>query len=114
MALTSCPARARAIALAALGAFAAGAPALAGCSAGPINVITIDPNSLSMGLVAHWPFDDAAGTVLTDRSGYGRDGVIGPVGATWIAGRFGGALHFDAGEVTVPSFPQATGSWSVA
>jgi hypothetical protein len=111
MAVTSLHRRSRADLVRGVAA-AAAAAALAGCSAGPINVITIDPNSLTTGLVAHWPFDDGAGTVLTDRSGYGRDGAV--IGGTWIAGRFGGALHFDAGEVTVPSFPQPGTSWSVA
>jgi hypothetical protein len=53
------------------------------------------------------------GTTVVDRSGYGRNGTL--TGGSWIAGRFGGALHFaDGARVAVPSFPQATASWSVA
>lgn len=96
------------------GLFAVPAAALAsGCSAGPIDAIDLAPDSLRNGLVAHWSFDDGAGDVLSDRSGNRRDGAI--TGATWIAGRFGGALHFGGdGAVTVPSFPVATASYSVA
>ena len=55
--------------------------------------------------------------MAADRSGHGFNGTL--KGGTWITsqrGLFGGALHFDVGdEISVPSFPQATGSsWSVS
>ena len=84
-----------------------------GCSAGPLNVLGVEKNSLSLGLIAHWSCDEGAGSTLVDRSGNGHDGVI--AGATWIAGEFSGALHFDgAGSVIVPNFPQAASNWTVA
>jgi hypothetical protein len=89
---------------------------VSGCSPGTIDVIDIDPRSLHQDLIAYWSFDGgaAAGTTLHDDSKNGHDGAI--AGATWIAdGRFGGALRFSTGEVTVPSFPQPApdDSWTV-
>jgi len=45
------------------------------------------------GLVAQWHFDEGSGSVLADSSGNGNDGVIH--GATWVEGKYGGALSFD-------------------
>ena len=45
------------------------------------------------GLVAEWHFDEGSGSVLKDSSGNGNDGVI--YGATWVDGRYEGALSFD-------------------
>ena len=46
------------------------------------------------GPVAHWTFDDGAGTVAIDSSGNGNDGIL--VGdPQWVAGKIGGALEFD-------------------
>ncbi|MGP8323543.1 MAG: LamG domain-containing protein, partial [Methanosarcinaceae archaeon] len=45
------------------------------------------------GLVAEWHFDEGEGSVLKDSSGNGNDGVI--YGATWVEGKYGGALSFD-------------------
>ena len=45
------------------------------------------------GLVAHWDFDEGAGTTLHDRSGNGHHGRI--AGAAWIDGAHGKALQFD-------------------
>jgi hypothetical protein len=46
------------------------------------------------GPVAHWTFDDGAGTVALDSSGNGNDGTL--VGdPQWVAGAVGGALEFD-------------------
>jgi hypothetical protein len=45
-------------------------------------------------LVGHWTFDDGAGTVALDSSGYGNDGIL--MGdPQWAAGIIGGALDFD-------------------
>jgi hypothetical protein len=78
-----------------------------------MDVVGLSPNSLSLGLVAHWPCDQASGATLTDKSGNGHDGNV--EGATWIDGRFGGGLRFqDGSSVAVPGFPQATRRFSVA
>ena len=45
------------------------------------------------GLVGEWHFDEGAGSVVGDSSGNGNDGVIR--GATWVKGKYGGALSFD-------------------
>ena len=45
------------------------------------------------GLVAHYPFDEAAGTVLHDRSGNGNHGTI--KGARWVQNGDVAALEFD-------------------
>ena len=83
-----------------------------GCGPAPIEVALVAPDPLLNGLVAHWPLDDSAGTA-TDHSGNGHDGTL--AAGTWITGNFGGALHFDSGNaVSVPSFPDASASWSVA
>jgi hypothetical protein len=88
---------------------------LAGSTAcGPtyIDASGLAPTTLGNGLVAHWTFDEAGGTVLADRSGNRRDGTV--QGATFRNdGRFAGALHFRPGDsVTVDRFPDATASWS--
>jgi hypothetical protein len=86
---------------------------LAACSAGKLDVVSLKPNTLQLGMVAHWPCDAEGGLALVDSSGNGHDGTL--TGVTWVGGQFGGALHFDAvGQVSVPSFPQASGSFSVA
>jgi hypothetical protein len=83
------------------------------CSAGRMEVIGVTPRSLELGLVAHWPCDSEGGSALVDTSGNRHDGNL--AGASWVAGRFGGALHFEAGGgVVVPGFPQATRSMSVS
>ncbi|AQT68500.1 Laminin G domain protein [Anaerohalosphaera lusitana] len=55
------------------------------------------------GVVAYWSFDDGSGTVATDDSGNGADGVLGN-GPTWVTGKVGGALQFDGvdDEVEIP------------
>ena len=71
------------------------------------------PDSLRLGLVAHWTCDEGSGGTLVDHSGNHHDGTID--GATWTDGHFAGALHFEQGNsVTVPSFPQATNGWTVS
>ncbi len=44
------------------------------------------------GLIGWWKFDEGAGTTAKDSSGLGNDGTISG-GATWIAGKFAGALQ---------------------
>jgi hypothetical protein len=100
-------------AAAAAAAVIAVAVAGVGCSDGPLDVGDAVPGTLQMGLVAHWTFDDGTGTAVRDSAGRGLHGVVS--GPTWIEGHFGGALHFSGqGDVSVPSFPQATASWSVS
>ena len=45
------------------------------------------------GLVSWWRFDEGSGTAAGDSSGYGNSGKI--YGATWVTGKYGGALSFD-------------------
>jgi len=61
--------------------------ALAGLPAG------VQAQGADDGLVAEWRFDEGSGSVLRDSSGNGNDGVIH--GATWVEGKYGGALRFD-------------------
>jgi hypothetical protein len=103
----------------ALTALALGVALAAGCSAGPIDAVDLDPKSVWNGLLAHWSFDDGPGaTILTDDSGHNRHGTILAGVTSTSMGQFGGALHFDGSttdsEVDVPNFPQPTASWSVA
>jgi hypothetical protein len=89
------------------------ASVLAACSPGPLEVASLSPDSLRLGLVAHWTFDEGTGTTITDHSGNGHSGEL--VGGTWIGGQFGNALHFALGDgVSVANFPQASGSMSVS
>ena len=83
------------------------------CSAGPVEVVGLDPGSLGLGMVAYWSCDESGEGPLVDRSGNRHDGSL--FGPARIPGRFGGGLHFDSGNwVNVPSFPQAGRSFSVA
>ncbi len=50
----------------------------------------INPNA---GAVGWWRFDEGSGTVASDSSGNGNNGVI--YGASWVTGVYGGALSFD-------------------
>ncbi len=69
------------------------------------HTVTVPPGGLDLtatfardasapaGLVAAYGFDEGSGTALGDRTGNGNTGAI--TGATWVAGRSGGALSFD-------------------
>jgi uncharacterized protein len=54
--------------------------------------------------VAHYRFDEAAGTVAADATGNGRTATLAG-GATWTAGRTGGAVNLDGsnGHVSLPA-----------
>src|SRR3954469_21521586 len=87
--------------------------ACVGCGSAPLDLVTIDPDSLKNQLVAHWAFDEGTGTAVRDSSGNGHDGVLS--GGAWVAeGRFGRGLSLASGNsVAVAGFPQATASWTV-
>ena len=52
------------------------------------------------GLLAHYAFDEGAGTVLRDGSGQGHDGTI-VGGAAWTTGPFGTALKLNGTDAYV-------------
>ena len=56
----------------------------------------LDPHP---GLVGWWRFDEEAGNLAEDSSGFGNDGVV--YGATWVDGKHGKALSFDGIDDTV-------------
>lgn len=60
--------------------------------------------SLPLELLGYWPLDDGAGTLASDHSRGGRDGVLAG-GPLWQTGRVGGALYFDGADdrVTLPA-----------
>lgn len=97
-----------------LAAVAALASAVAGCDTVSLDAVSLDPGSLARDLVAHWAFDQNAGTTVTDSSGNRLDGLL--TGGTWVDdGRFGGALRLAGGDrATVAGFPQATTGWTVS
>lgn len=59
---------------------------------------TLPPAS---GLVAAYGCDEARGTTLVDQSGLGNHGTLDASGVEWVEGKFGGALRFSGGVVTV-------------
>ena len=67
---------------------------------------TSAPAGAATGPVAHWRFDEGAGSTAADATGNGNVGTVAG-GATWIAGKRNGALAFDGstGVVRVPSSP---------
>jgi Concanavalin A-like lectin/glucanases superfamily len=71
---------------------------------GAAMLATSAPASAATGPVAHWRFDEGAGTTAADASGNGSVGTV-QGGATWISGKRNGALAFDGstGVVRVPS-----------
>lgn len=89
--------------------------ALFGCSPGRLNAIDLAPGTLGSELLAHYTFDEDAGTNVADHSGQKRNGTLTGTPA-WLAdGRFAGALHLDGmSYVTVPNFPNAPASFSVS
>jgi hypothetical protein len=84
------------------------------CGSQPADAIRLASPTLSLGLIAHWNFDEGAGTTVADRSGNRRDGTL--TGGTWLNdGHFGSALHIGDGErIVVDPFPDATSSFSVS
>jgi hypothetical protein len=69
--------------------------------------------------LAYYSFDEGTGSVVHDDSSHGHDGTL--LGGAWTtAGRFGGAIRFDAFDggaaeaVLVDPFPQPVTDWSVS
>jgi len=60
--------------------------------------------SSASGLAGYWTLDDGAGTTVADATSAGRDGTL-VNGATWDAGRHGGAILLDGidDHVVVPA-----------
>jgi hypothetical protein len=55
--------------------------------------VTVNNSTVVPGLVASYNFDEGSGATLTDRSGNGNNGTI--ANATWVTGKYGGALQFN-------------------
>ena len=51
-------------------------------------------------LLVHYTFDETSGTVATDASGNGHDGVVGGT-ITWIEGTLNGAIEFPGNDSVV-------------
>ena len=51
-------------------------------------------------LVAQWRFDEGSGTIASDTSGNGNDGVL-EGDAKWVAGQLGGAIEFNGSNARV-------------
>jgi Concanavalin A-like lectin/glucanases superfamily len=88
--------------------------ALCGCSSDYLQAVELEGPTLSRQLLAHWGFDDEAGTVAHDDSGNKRDGQL--TGGTWLPdGQFTGALRLNDGEyVSVPRFPDVVSGFTVS
>jgi len=56
---------------------------------------SVDPGT--DGLVAHWTFDEGAGTTVVDSTGNIPDGTF-EGDPEWVAGKFGAALEFDGDD----------------
>jgi len=87
------------------------------CTQAPLDVATIAPNNLASGLVAHWTFDDTAGSTAQDSSGNGRDASVFGPGWGWTNGHFYGGLQLSgADQVTTGGFgfPSPTANYSVS
>ena len=91
-----------------------GAACAIGCAPDRLQAVELRPETLRQDLLAHWAFDDAAGSVAHDDSGIGRNGQLS--GGTWLNdGRFAGALRLADNEfVSVQRFPDATSSFTAS
>ena len=60
--------------------------------------------NVSADLVGNWKFDEGAGNVAVDSSGYGNNGTINGT-PNWVPGQIGSALDFDGGTnyVEIPN-----------
>ena len=101
----------RAVKCAAALVFAAFTTSVSACSdiAGP-SPERIDPANAPRlavspqlpGLVAAYGFDEASGSTVADASGNGNTGTLGTGVTRTTAGKFGGALTFNRGYVSIP------------
>jgi len=68
----------------------------------------------SADLVAHWRFDEGSGTLASDTSGNGNDGVL-EGDAKWVAGQLGGAIEFNgsSARVVAPNIPLDSRSFTL-
>lgn len=57
-------------------------------------LVVASANAQDPDLVAWWKLDESSGTLASDSSGNGNDGIVNG-GAQWVAGVVGGALEFD-------------------
>lgn len=77
----------------------------------------IAPPSPPSGQVGWWKFDEGAGSVVRDSSGFGNNGTN--YGATWVGGEYGSALSFNGvnNYVDIPnsaSLPfSGTNPWTI-
>ncbi len=60
--------------------------------------LTVTNNPVS-GLVGAWGFDEGSGTSVADSSGHDLSGIVS--GASWVAGKYNGALSFNGGSTWV-------------
>ena len=58
--------------------------------------LSLTPNSAYAELVGYWSFDEGSGTEANDSSGFDNTGTV--YGGTWVPGKCGSALSFDAGS----------------
>ena len=65
-------------------------------------------------LVAQWRFDEGSGTIASDTSGNGNDGVL-EGDAKWVAGQLGGAIEFNGSNarVVAPNIPLDSRSFTL-
>jgi len=83
------------------------------CSKRDFDLVGLAPGSLGVGMVAHYAGEGESLGQLMDTSGNGHHGVLS--GVSHVEGRFGSALRFQSGNfASVPNFPQATSSYTVA
>jgi hypothetical protein len=72
---------------------------------------------LTLGLVAHWPFDEGIGTIARDQSPSRSDATVS-AGTEWIIGAIGKAvfLNGDSDIINVPSGPAVglTGAMTIS
>jgi hypothetical protein len=87
----------------------------AACTPGRLDAVDLGRGDLSTDLVAHYTFDEGSGATVYDHSGNKHDGTLVDAGSWITDGKFAGALRLDGrGYVTVPSFPNAPASFTVA
>jgi ABC-type transport system substrate-binding protein len=73
-----------------------------------VSCLTIGPVKSTGGLVGWWRFDEGSGTMASDDSGNGNNGILSsyndPVLPQWATGKYGSALKFDGNNdfVLVP------------